>query len=202
MSKNIDKIIYINLEKRKDRREEIESELDKIELPYERFNAVERKMGLAGCGYSHLEVLKIAKRKNYKNILILEDDFMFLVSKEEFENQLTQFFDIVTQYDVCMISYNVLQNEPVSETDVVKRLLEAQTASGYIVNNHYYDKLIELYEKNIPILEQTGMHWIYANDQVWKPLQKQDKWYYFTTRIGKQRPGYSDNAGCFSNEGY
>jgi glycosyl transferase family 25 len=201
MSKNIEKIIYINLEKRKDRKEEIESELNKFELQYERFNAIERKMGLVGCGYSHLEVLKKAKKMNYKNVLILEDDFVFLVSKEEFENNLTDFFNTIKHFDVCMLSYNVLQNELVVGINVVKRLLEAQTASGYIVNNHYYDKLIELYEKNIPILEQTGIHWIYANDQIWKPLQKQDKWYYFTTRIGRQRPGYSDNAECITDVG-
>lgn len=201
MTKNIDKIVYINLEKRKDRKEEIENELNKFGLLYERFNAIERPMGLAGCGYSHLEVLKMAKKNKYKNVLILEDDFMFLMSKEEFENQLEKFFTDIINYDVCMLSYNVLKDEVVSETDIVRRLLEAQTASGYIVNNHYYDKLIELYEENIPILEKTGMHWIYANDQIWKSLQQKDKWYYFTKRIGRQRPGYSDNACRFSDEG-
>jgi len=64
----------------------------------------------------------------------------------------------------------------------------------YLVNNHYYDKLIDLYEVNIPLLEKTGYHWIYANDQIWKKLQKTDKWYYFTERIGRQRDGYSDNT--------
>ena len=200
MSNNIDKIIYINLEKRKDRKEEIENELNKFNLSYERYNAiVNTNAGIVGCGYSHLNVLKIAKERNYKNILILEDDFMFLVSKEEFEDKLNKFFDRFREFDVCMLSYNIIQDEIVPETNEIKRVIDAQTASGYIVNNHYYDKLIELYEKYIPILEQTGIHWLYANDQIWKQLQKQDKWYYFTTRIGKQRPSYSDNSKCFTD---
>ncbi len=93
-----------------------------------------------------------------------------------------------------MLSYNLIQKEEIPENDFIGRVIEASTASGYIVNNRYFDKLIELYEENIPILEKTGIHWIYANDQIWKPLQKEDKWYYFTKRIGRQRAGYSDNS--------
>ena len=96
MSKNISKIIYINLNKRTDRREQIEKELNDFNLPFERFEAIETHgFGTVGCGKSHLNVLKIARDRNYENILILEDDFTFLVSKEEFENQLTNFFIFV-----------------------------------------------------------------------------------------------------------
>ena len=37
MSHNIDKIFYINLDRRIDRRNEIEQELNNVELQYERF---------------------------------------------------------------------------------------------------------------------------------------------------------------------
>ena len=43
MTEYIDKIIYINLEHRTDRREQIEGELDKFNLSYERFNAIKTK---------------------------------------------------------------------------------------------------------------------------------------------------------------
>lgn len=197
MSSNIDKIIYINLEKRTDRKEQIESQLNAFELPYERFNAVSHALGMVGCSYSHLNVLKLAKERNYKNVLILEDDFMFLISKEEFENQLNQFFNNVKEYDVCMISYGIEKDEVVPEHNFIKRTIESHSASGYIVNNHYYNKLIELYEWAIPMLEKTKMHWVYMNDQIWKQLQRKDKWYYFTLRFGKQRPGFSDLGNCF-----
>ena len=95
MSHNIDKIIFINLEKRQDRLLEIKNELDTFNLQYERFNAIENECGIVGCGYSHLAVLKIAKERNYKNILILEDDFYFVVSKDEFERNLRLFFENV-----------------------------------------------------------------------------------------------------------
>jgi glycosyl transferase family 25 len=73
MNKYIDKIIYINLNKRVDRRADIENELNLFSLRYERFSAIEHEDGAIGCALSHLEVLKIAKKNNYKNILILED---------------------------------------------------------------------------------------------------------------------------------
>ena len=198
MSNNIDKIIYINLERRKDRKEHIENELNKYGLNFERYEAIENnKSGVGvGCNISHLNVLKLARERNYKNILILEDDFTFIVSKEEFENQLTLFFNENIDYNVCMLSYNLNDSEK-TNYDFIVKALDVQTASGYIVNRNYYDKLIDLYEWAYPKLSETGEHWLYANDIVWKRYQRDDKFYCFTLRIGKQMDGYSDNACAF-----
>lgn len=199
MSHNIDKIIYINLNKRRDIRDEIEQELNNFGLEYERFEAIDTpNFSAIGCFKSHLSVLKLAKERNYKNILILEDDFMFLVSKEEFEENLSNFFSLNLNWDVCMLSYNLIKSEQL-DNNVVNKVIEVQTASGYIVNNHYYDKLIKLYEWALPLLEQTRQDWIYVNDQIWKQYQPHDNWYYFKTRLGKQRPSYSDLSKVFVN---
>lgn len=199
MSQNIDKIIYINLPHREDRKQEIEQELILFDLleNAERFPAIYTPgRGILGCTQSHLTVIKMAKERNYKNVLILEDDFYFIVSKPEFENELTQFFDANIEYDICMISYNLQRSEP-TEYPFLLKVLEAQTASGYIVNNSFYDKMIELYEWAIPLLDQTMEHWNYANDQSWKRLQPNSKWFCLTNRCGKQRAGYSDNSDKF-----
>uniref|UniRef100_A0A6C0ET45 Glycosyl transferase family 25 domain-containing protein n=1 Tax=viral metagenome TaxID=1070528 RepID=A0A6C0ET45_9ZZZZ len=197
MSNNICKIFYINLKKRTDRRELIEEELNNYNLEYERFEAFETPgFGILGCSLSHLAVLKIAKERNYDNVLILEDDFKFVVSKEEFESMLSTFFDLKIPFDICMISHNVLKYEN-TEYDFINKIIEGQTASGYIVNKNYYDKLIHLYEWSTPLLESSRQHWHYANDQVWKGIQPKDNWYYFINRIGKQRDGYSDNTELY-----
>lgn len=198
MSKNIDKIMYINLDKRTDRREEIEKELNQFELPYERFSAIESHMGCVGCGKSHLSILKIAKEQGYKNILILEDDFTFLVSKEELENNLSLFFENNIPFDVCLLSYNVLQCK-LTQYPFLKKGVNVQTTSGYIVNNHYYDKLIEVWENTLPFLEQTNNKYEYAIDMTWKKYQPNDNWYLFSQRIGKQRPSYSDIENNFTD---
>lgn len=196
MSQNIDKIIYINLDKRADRKEEIENELNHFAITnYERFPAIETAgFGILGCSNSHLEVLKLAKERGYKNILILEDDFQFLVTKEVFEEELTKLFEI--DFDVCMLSYN-LNDGRECEYPFLWKAHDVQTASGYIVNSTFYDSLIHVYEESTRMLEQTRMHWLYANDQSWKILQPQNNWYCFKTRIGKQRDGFSDNANSF-----
>ena len=59
ISNYIDKVFYINLEHRTDRRQEIEGELNNFNIPYERFNAYSTpEFGIVGCTKSHLEVLK------------------------------------------------------------------------------------------------------------------------------------------------
>ena len=197
VSKYIDKIIYINLEHRTDRRLEIEDELNGFGLTYERFNAIANPgFGILGCGLSHLTLLKLARDNKWKNILIFEDDFIFLVDKEEFEKNINLLFDIENpvDFDVCMLSYNIIKSEPSEKYPFLHKVLEVQTASGYIINEKMYNKLIELYEWAMPLLESTKQHWIYANDQIWKKLQPSANWYLFTTRIGKQRPSYSDNG--------
>ena len=191
----IDKIIYINLDKRTDRREHMEKQLENFGLTAERFSAIENEEGIVGCGLSHLNVLKIAKERKYKNILILEDDFLFLVSSEKFFENLKE-LEKYKNFDVCMISYNCNNYKNIDDT-IFMKINFAQTASGYIINSHYYDKLISLYEWSIPLLEQTKMHWEYANDVVWKNLQKDDNWIGFKERQGKQMACYSDNSKQF-----
>jgi glycosyl transferase family 25 len=198
---HIDRIIYINLARRQDRRDHIESQLRAYGITeYERFEAFDRPgQGIVGCGYSHLAVLKLARERKYENVLILEDDFRFVISPEEFENQLARFFEssVADNYDVCMLGYNLRESSECPDTPFLTRVRYAQTASAYLVHARYYDALIELYEWAIPLLETTGQHWIYANDVVWKDLQVSDKWYCFTQRIGRQLNGFSDNAGRY-----
>ena len=72
--------LYINLENRLDRKEHIEKELEILDIPYERFNAIKiPEFGALGCSLSHIECLKYAINNNLDNILILEDDFQLTI---------------------------------------------------------------------------------------------------------------------------
>ena len=194
----MDNIVYINLAKRVDRREHIENELNKFQLNFERFEAVYNDSGILGCTKSHLEVLKLAKKQGWKSVLIFEDDFTFLVSREEFEYEIAQLMNSKVDYDVCMLAYNLMESGELNY-DFLLKVREAQTASAYIVKDHYYDVLINLYEEAVQLLGQTGEHWTYANDQCWKSLQRKDNWICTKTRIGKQMAGYSDNSGTYTD---
>lgn len=188
---NIDKIFYINLDKRNDRKEQIEKQLFDYGITnYERIAAVFHPMGSVGCGLSHLKVLQIAKERGYKRILILEDDFEFLVSKEEFEKNIEKLKDV--NFEACFLSYNLLDFVQSEEHDFLLRAFKCHTSAGYIINKTSFDMLIKEIQETNHLLEQTGYHWIYANDVVWNKLQKKYIWYCFKTRIGKQRNGFSD----------
>lgn len=194
----IDKIIYINLDHRTDRREQMERQLDAFGLSYERFSAIHHPFGIVGCTQSHQAVYRLTKERGYKNIWILEDDFEFVVSRATLEERMMEWMETgLPSCDVCMLAYNALETQDISGHPLWIHLLSAQTASSYIVWEHYYDKLIELYDTSIPLLEQTQQHWNYANDQVWKLLQCQDRWIAPKQRFGKQRDGFSDNAQAY-----
>lgn len=183
---------YINLDARTDRRAEIEGELERVGLPFERFPAIKTRPGIIGCGQSHSAVLKEAKARGYKNVLLFEDDFMFLVGKDEFYRLLEKALEEVPDYDVIMLGYAINRSQPFSETLV--RVQDAQAGSGYIVSEKFYDTLISTWDAGTVKLIETGRHWDYACDQIWKTVQPAAKWYAFARRIGKQRPSFADTS--------
>ena len=207
---NIDKIYYINLDHRTDRKAEIEQEFAShfggtiLEHRVERFPAIKHNQGLFGCSISHLEVIKRAKANCAKYIIVFEDDFKFLVSKEIFAENINALFQQVDNgldFKVIMLAYNAMNRFEVRENamnrfEVRENALldsttDVQTCAGYLVNSKYFDELIQCWEHGVQMYQETGQDWIYCCDQYWKKLQK-EKWYLFKTRIGKQRAGFSD----------
>ena len=199
-------IIYINLDYRKDRRFQMEQEFARMGIQgAKRFNAIPHEYGLIGCMQSHLAVLELAKKNGYKNILIFEDDFEFMVSKEELDSDLRSVLsrDVghSLQYDVLMLGYNMKKSAPLASHKTIFKVIDAQTASAYIVHESFYDTLIKCYRDALPLLKSTKLWDTYANDQVWKKLQPDARWYAFTTRMGKQRESYSDTTRRVENYG-
>lgn len=86
MNNFFDKIYCINLDRRTDRWEKCINEFKKHNLNVERFSAKDGKeinlpyphASELGGTISHLNVIKLAKELNLKNVLILEDDVEFI----------------------------------------------------------------------------------------------------------------------------
>ena len=133
---------YINLDSREDRREEFEEECKKMNINVERFSAIKNEKGGIGCTESHLNVLKKARDLKLESVIIFEDDFQFLISREEYDQIL---LNLPTNYDVVMLSYNIKQSEPFNE--MFGKVLEVQTTSGYIVHSRCYEKIINRVEE-------------------------------------------------------
>lgn len=189
--KDIKYIFYINLESRKDRRIHFENQMLLIGLNAIRFNAIKHNYGAIGCSLSHLMLLKYAKEHNLDHILIMEDDIMFL-NPNIFINNLNNFLMNHKEFDVLLLAGNNMGHYNVIDDNCIK-ITKCQTTTGYLVKNHYYDKLINNFEEStnnlINNIKSVGT---YAIDQYWNKLQMVDNWYLLTPLTVTQRPDYSD----------
>lgn len=191
------KIYYINLDHRLDRKKQIEEEFRKLDLTAERYPAIKNENAPMGCSESHLALIKKARDLKLEKVMILEDDFKFLITKEELDVFLGKINSI--DFDMIMIGYNLIRSQPYN--DFLGKVLEAQTTSGYIIHNKFYDSLIKCWQEGLNLYRKyPDEHWNYILDQYWKRLQPNSKWYYSLKRIGKQRESYSDLSKTMKRE--
>lgn len=191
---DIKNIFYINLEHRKDRKEDIENQLKSVGLSnFERFNAIRLSNGRIGCSMSHLQCLKLAKDRNYDHLLICEDDTTFL-NPSLFINQINSFFQNkrITNWDVLLLGgNNIPPYQQIDETCI--RVSHCQTTTCYLVNGHYYDTLIENIKEGINrLMREPDNHRYYAIDMYWLQLQKKHIWILIIPLTVTQKEDYSD----------
>ena len=183
-------IYYINLDSRVDRLSEIRWELERMGLEGERFSAIKSTPGFIGCALSHIAVLKAARDRGLHNVMILEDDFEFVLSKETFWQEMNYFFKSGIPYDMLLLSYKYVGGNQYNSK--LNRVFDAEGTAGYIINCYFYDTLIEHWEKNTELLKLTHKNLLYAVDMSWKSLMPTSLWYGFVKHTGHQRPSYSD----------
>ena len=183
---------YINLASRTDRKEQVEEQLCNVGLTcVQRFNAVKVEDGRVGCSMSHLKCLSIAKENKWDHVLICEDDIEFL-NPGLFINQMNRFLSRHNNWDVVLLAGN---NIPpyTRDSDECVKVARCQTTTGYLVNGHYYDTLIQNIKNSIVnLLREPANHINYAFDKYWFALQQRDNWYLLTPLTVVQRAGYSD----------
>ena len=67
-----DRVVYINLDRRPDRRTSIEANLCAMNLEGVRFSAIAHRMGCYGASLSHLAVIRQARDDGVPGVLVLE----------------------------------------------------------------------------------------------------------------------------------
>jgi glycosyl transferase, family 25 len=182
---------YINLESRPDRKMHVENQLKSIGIYPERFNAIKMSNGAIGCSMSHLTLIETAKANNWEHILIVEDDILF-TDPNLFTKQFNHFLSNHKEFDVVILSGN---NMPPFETidDTCVQVSRCQTTTCYLVQQHYYDKLIQNFREGIhKLMREPHNHKLYAIDKYWFHLQQIDKWYLIIPLTVTQREDYSD----------
>jgi hypothetical protein len=104
--------LVINLDKEKDRLESFYSRLNSFGiLNVKRFPAVFHKSGLKGCGFSHLNIIKEAKKRALPSVFVFEDDAEFIDFDEEILNKVALYLKN-NPWEIVRLSYTYRQNNP------------------------------------------------------------------------------------------
>ena len=142
----MDKIVYINLDHRKDRREEIEKQLSIFpQEKIERFSAIKHDNGAIGCSKSHIAVLELALKNNWKNLLVLEDDMLW---NDQFDTQMKILEQKLSEpYDVIVLG----GMWPHYDKKTLK-LFKCYGTGAYIVNSSYYQTLLNNFKTFFEII--------------------------------------------------
>jgi glycosyl transferase, family 25 len=189
---SIKNIFYINLDHRTDRKVHVETQLAKIGLQgFQRFNAIKIENGAVGCSMSHLKLLQQALKDKLDHVLIVEDDIEFL-DPELFKTQLDRFLKEQSLWDVVLFAGNNMPPyEKVGDTCV--KVTRCQTTTGYLVNGHYIEKLMNNVKMGLTnLLRDPTNHTVFAIDKHWFALQEKDNWFLITPLTVVQREDYSD----------
>ena len=194
-------ILYINLDKRTDRRKTIEAELDTLKCPYQRLSATYvPKNGAKGCAKSHIDAITLAKKNKWKNVLIIEDDFVFKhnVNYKGILYKILQ--KLNNNFDVLMLSGHLHSYYKTNIDESLFKVNKCVKTDAYIVSEKFYDTLLNNFtesynnqpsDKPNDAIEIHGWD-IWAIDQHWKKLQPTNDWYIIFPTIGQQQYGFSD----------
>jgi glycosyl transferase family 25 len=199
---HIDKIIYINLDSREDRNREIQEEFKRLQIPDDkiiRFSAIRHETeGAIGCSQSHIAVLKMAMEHNWKNYLVLEDDFNFIPDVTFIDNVFDHFFAQFSgeSWDVLNLARGYHQDCKDTHVKYVQKVFDVSTTSGFVVNRHFYKTLLANFIKGFEHLcEEPKNHPMFCIDRYWNRIMALSNWYITNPSVGYQRTGHSSIGG-------
>ena len=146
-----------------------------------------------GCSKSHYKAIEYAINNNLNNIIIFEDDFIFTLPKETVNSLFNDLFNKLntSEWDVVLLDDGYRTTEK-SNHPFLEKLKYKLGSLGYIINKHYYNKMLEIFKKSIHNLfpDKKTMDNVvqYALDRVWNEYMVKDNWFIFSPTIGRQDP--------------
>ena len=183
------------MDARADRRSAILQEFDRVGFPKDkiiRFPAASYNgCPNSGCLLSHANVLEMAYDMDLQNVLVLEDDFVFIDDIQKIHADIKAFFELNISWDVVMLTTcAAVVSEPTNH--LISRISSSGNGAGYLVNRSMMLELSTLFKSNVENLYTTKQHWVYQNDILWKTIMPTSQWYMFNHYLGYQKEGYSD----------
>lgn len=170
-------IYYINLDNRQDRRKQFEKQIKKYRIDVKRFSAItpkegeyykgegdqydERRKYKIGCTLSHQAVIREAKEKGLKNVLIFEDDCLFV---EDFKLKAYKYIEQLKNVNWDLFYFG---GDPAGEFEYITDNLLKSVHGGlyathaYAINETIYDRIL-----NCDAHQTQSIDTIYVNQQV------------------------------------
>ena len=136
-------VSFINLERRKDRLQSVNSNLSEMKFDISRinrFSAIENEFGEIGCAKSHKTLCEqLRDKSNARYHLVFEDDFRFtkqpiflvdLISKLEQKEILFDFFNLYGEYPIAIRKKKIsIENN----SYLLFRLFNSYTTGCYLI---------------------------------------------------------------------
>ncbi len=198
-----DKIFYINLDERTERKLHIENQLKRFNIVAERFPAIqltieqneimknegctfkndersEYSRFAKSCALSHLNIILKSKLMGYKNVLILEDDVVFSDTILDDLSKTLEDLKKQPKWDMFYLGCNPFAYKKI--TDNLGMSLGSYAAHAYAVNSNFYDTILNMPFKVLPIID------VYYYNLATNPLYKI---YMSLENLAWQTSGYS-----------
>lgn len=163
-----DGIFFINMDHRKDRLESAIEEFKKQDINATRYpgckvyiselhpSAYDKLVSphkfktpyiesSIGCKTSQYNIIRLAKERRYKNVLIFEDDIQFLFNKEKTQEILNGALkELPEDYDLLYFSGNHLKTlETIQDKNFILRTKGTLTCHAYCINSKIFDYLLD-----------------------------------------------------------
>ena len=187
MNKYFDAIYCINLDKRRDGWERVSKAFKDSSVEVIRFSAIEQKDGRIGCIKSHIEILKIAKERNLKNVLIFEDDVVFIDSIVD-----NTFEQLPMDWETCYIGAN-LHTNLIKYSDNLFTIKQAFSTHAIAYNNTVFDFIINKYDNIEKLDNYVDIYDVWLSNNI----QPRNKSYIIYPLVAIQEKGYSDIENNF-----
>jgi GR25 family glycosyltransferase involved in LPS biosynthesis len=192
----------VNLERRPDRLELVKKEMEYIGWDYEIFNAIDTDTH-EGITLSTLEILKIAKEKNYPRVMIIEDDIEFMPYSKDFLNKLESHCENI-EFGIFNLCPSL--DRPINRSEKYELLLDMTNlppkkdyhrdiyaANMIIYDSSIYDIMFKIKEIPSPFyypIDEFAFRFVLQEYQSYCPILP----------IAPQKPGYSNiSQGMYNN---
>lgn len=194
----------VNLERRPDRLELIKEEMKYLDWEFEIFNAIDKNSHV-GCSLSHIEIIKLAKERNYESVLIIEDDCKIMPYAKSL---LSKIEEETSDLEFAIFNLAPTLNRPVNVSEKYSTLIDITNLPEklehhrdiFATNMIIYHKSI--YDDVLKLEEPSLLGYYAIDDFIFKNIISLKQSYSPILPIAPQISSWSDVSGGMYNNFY